>query len=100
MSRKKLKLNEFRVSGDVKPISYSERKSIELNNYDTFYVSYRENIVCSCKIQSLHSDWEGRPMAMVVINDSPKGSIHNLYADELGTTPEEAIKHQWKFFTN
>ncbi|GEM_PF-1123965 len=100
MSKKKLQLNEFRVSGDVKPISYSKRTPIELNTYDTFYVSYRENIVCSCKIESQHSDWSGRSMAIVVINDSLEGSKHNLYADELGTTPEEAIRHQWSFSTN
>ncbi|MGJ1236597.1 MULTISPECIES: hypothetical protein [Sphingobacterium] len=93
-------MNEFRVSGDVKPISYSKRTPIELNTYDTFYGSYRENIVCSCKIESQHSDWSGKPMAMVIINDSPKGSKRNLYADELGTTPEEAIRHQWSFFTD
>jgi len=34
------------------------------------------------------------------INDSLEGSKHNLYADELSTTPEEAIRHQWSFSTN
>ncbi|MGJ1305919.1 hypothetical protein [Sphingobacterium multivorum] len=97
MTRIRLKRNEFRILSDVKPIPYDVRKPIELNTHDTFYMSYRENIVCPCTVESLHNDWLGRPMAWVVVKDSLEGSRHNMYADEIGRTPEEAIKHQWKF---
>lgn len=97
MAKIRLKMNEFRVLTDIKPIPYRSRVPIALNTYDKFYVSYRENIVCPCYVVSMHNDWEGRPMAWVVLRDSVHGSRHNLYADEIGRTPEEAIKHQWKF---
>jgi len=94
-----LKRHEFKVEGDVKPIPYKDRTPIEVNTFETFYVSYRGKIVCPCKVESLHTDWKGRPMAWIVITDSSGESKHNMYTDEIGSTPEEAVKHQWNFYT-
>lgn len=97
MAKIRMKMNEFRVTSGVKPLAYDVRTPIELNTHDKFYFSYRENIVCSCRIESTFVDDEGRLMACVVLLDSVEGSRHYLYADEIGRTPEEAIMHQWKF---
>ncbi|MCA5006775.1 hypothetical protein [Sphingobacterium bovistauri] len=101
MRKKGLKIHEFRVDGNIKPIPYRLRVPISVNTADTYYISTRENIVSPCTVQSTHLDSEGREMAWVIIHETidGKGEKHNMYTDELGRTPEEAIEHQWNFFT-
>lgn len=90
----RLRTNEFRVDNVDYIKAKNQRFPIELNTYDTFYISRGYNIVCPCRVLSEHKDWKGRPMAWVLILDSKDGRKVNIYSDELGRNPEEAIINQ------
>lgn len=96
----------IKVDKKIKPISPSKRQVVNLVVGDEYYVSFGNNKVKRCKLIEIYKEGskERIVVEIPVKPQSSKGFIdangnishhwvdtHTLFADEIGTTPEEAV---------
>lgn len=80
---------DVKVRNSVIPIHFSKRAPVKLVIGEDYYVSFGNNEAHRCKLLEIERD---RITVEIV---SKRGSTtHCLFADEIGSTPEEAIMNQ------
>lgn len=84
---------DIKVSSDVYPIHFSKRKPVKLVIGEDYYVSFGNNEANRCKLIDIPEIYKGERIRIEI--STPRGcSSHTLFADEIGTTPEEAVINQ------
>lgn len=96
----------IKVDKKIKPIHYSLRTTVKLIVGNEYYVSFGSNKVKRCTLVEIDTEGgrTGITIEIPIKPDSKKGFIdsegnishhwvdtHHLFADEIGTTPEEAV---------
>lgn len=86
----------IRVDKQITPIHYSKRKEPVLQVGADYYVSFGNNIAYPC---TLNEVIEGSPKK-IVISKYDNGKLfgnHVLFSNEIGQTPEEAVRNSVTF---
>lgn len=80
---------DIKVSSAIYPTHFSKRKPVKLVVGEDYYISFGNSKAHRCKLLEIERD---RITVEIV---SKRGSTtHCLFADEIGTTPEEAVMNQ------
>lgn len=100
-------LGKVKVPVKVKPIPYFKRPELNLYVGANYYVSFGKNEAYPCKLVAIDNEREQIAIEIPVKSNSKRGiiglngqitynrvSAHNLYKDEIGHTPEEAVRYQ------
>jgi hypothetical protein len=83
--------NAIKVDKKIKPIHFSKRTVVSLVEGDPYFVCFGMNKAYSCKLLEVLP--HGTDTAEVRI-EYPDGGTAQLFADEIGRTPEEAVINQ------
>lgn len=84
---------EVKVNKSIKAVHFSERKSVKLIVGNEYYVSFGNNEAKRCKLLEIIDEHEEKRILIEIV--SPRGNTqHIIYADEIGTTPEEAVMNE------
>lgn len=78
-----------KVDKSIKPVHYKLRKAPKLEIGWKYFVSFSGHKAIPCILKEIHTD---TPQLRVSVELSD--GISYLYADELGLTPEEAVKNE------
>lgn len=84
------------VSPQVKPIPFRERQAVELVIDRDYYVSFGSNQVNKCRLLEIRDNRGPRQVRIEILSMRGR-TTHVLYADEIGTTPEEAVINEVTF---
>jgi hypothetical protein len=100
---------KIKVDKAVKPIPYKKRKTVELTIGGSYYVCFGNHNARPCTVTEIISD-QGPLSVTVEIPAKPMSkngyidstgkrrfdwkSVHTIFADEIGRTPEEAVLHE------
>jgi len=76
---------KIKISEAIKPIHWLQRKTVELVIGGTYYISFGERRVIQVTLESVND-------RRVVV--SSKHYKYSVYADEIGSTPEQAVLHE------
>jgi hypothetical protein len=87
---------KIKVDKKVKPVHFTQREQVELVIGKEYFVSFGENIVRRCKLNSID---ETRGMITIEIPtktgyDNGLAGQRTLFSNEIGLTPEEAVINQ------
>jgi hypothetical protein len=88
--------NAIKVEKDIAPIPLTERKEPTLTVGADYYVCFGNNIAYPCTLTEIIG---GSPKR-IRIRKQDKGEVfgeHVLFSDEIGLTPEEAVRNEVKF---
>ena len=88
--------NVIKVDKEITPIHYTKRTEPELIVGGDYYVSFGNNIAFPCTIKEIK---EGRNKRVVITKydkDKEFGE-HVLFSNEIGVTPEEAVRNTATF---
>lgn len=98
--------DKIKVDKRIKPIHYKKRKPIRLTIGDKYYVSFGSNLVSRCTLIEIDIIKGKITIEIPTRPKSPKGyktidgkishhwvSTHVLFPDEIGLTPEEAVRN-------
>ena len=84
---------DIKVDSSVCPTHFSQRKPVKLVIGKDYYVSFGNNEAHRCKLVDIPEMYQGQRIK--IEPPTPRGSItHILFADEIGTTPDEAVMNQ------
>lgn len=86
----KPKYKPVKVKPGIKPLHYRDRKPVKVIEGGYYYVSFGNNRAVRCVVTSLPKTGENPDIVSIQVN----GSNHIIYKDELGLTPEEAVRNQ------
>lgn len=86
------------VSKKIKPINFPDRVAVELVVGNDYYISFGNNRAKKCKLTEINKK-DGLPdMVTVEVYHKPNAKSYirsnSVYADEIGLTPEGAVKHE------
>lgn len=84
----------IKVSKTVHPVHRNERKPFPLVIGETYYVCFGENKVRPCRLVGFLHDGK---FIRIEYNTRWHTHGHQLYPDEIGRTPEEAVINQVTF---
>lgn len=106
-------LNKIKVDKAIKPIPYTKRTTVKLVVGGDYYVSFGSNIVYPCVLLKIIESEQTPTHVKIEIPVKPRSkkgfididgkishhwtSAHNLFADEIGLTPEEAVINEVTF---
>ena len=99
-------IGKIKVASKVKPLKTKDRIAPALIEGENYYISFGNNNVYSCKLVKILTE---RNMVNIEIRTKPKSkkgykdlngeishdwkSAHTVYMDEIGNTPENAVKN-------
>lgn len=84
---------DIKVDRSVSPTPFSQRKPVNLVIGEEYYVSFGNNEAHRCKLVDIPEMYKGQ--RITIETPTPRGLItHLLFADEIGTTPDEAVMNQ------
>jgi hypothetical protein len=106
------KWDKIKVDKKIKPIPFTKRTAVELVVGKEYFISFGNNVVKHCVLTKISdiTDLQQITIDIPIKPRSKKGfidinglishnwtSTHCIYADEIGMTPEEAVKHEVTF---
>lgn len=77
------------ISKKIKPIHCTLRKTFDLTVGNKYYVSFGSNRVYACFLEEILQ--EPSMIIIKMIKENGETESHQLYPDEIGRTPEEAV---------
>ena len=86
----------IKVDQEITPIHYTKRTEPELRVGADYYVCFGNNVAFPCTLKEIK---EGRNKRVVITkydNDQKSGD-HVLFSNEIGLTPEEAVRNTATF---
>ena len=86
----------IKVDKDITPIHYTKRTEPELKIGEDYWVCFGNNIAYPCTLKEII---EGRNKRVVITkydNDKTFGE-HVVFSNEIGRTPEEAVRNTATF---
>ena len=95
-------LQLIEVNKKIKPVHPRERKIPKLVQGGHYYVSFGDQVAAPCVLEALSTEADKTfiQIAIPCSVQSSKGrmisdgkSRHNLFADEIGLTPEDAVRN-------
>lgn len=84
------KYKPVKVKQGTTPLHFHHRKHIEIIEGGYYYVSFGNNIAIRCVVISLPKAGENPEIISIQVN----GKNKCIYKNELGLTPEQAVKNQ------
>lgn len=84
---------DIKVGSYTVPTPFSKRQPVKLVIGEEYYVSFGNHDAKRCKLLDIIDD-RGPKQVKIEILSSRGSTIHILFADEIGTTPEEAVMNE------
>ena len=88
--------NAIKVDKNVAPIPFEQRREPALTVGANYYVCFGSNVAYPCTLVEIIQG----PPKRVRISKKDKGEIfgeHVLFSDEIGLTPEDAVRNTARF---
>ncbi len=83
---------DIKVDSSVCPTHFSQRKPVKLVIGEDYYVSFGNNEAHRCKLVDIPEMYQGQRIKIEKLR--PQRVYHPQSADEIGTTPDEAVMNQ------
>lgn len=98
---------KIKVKSSIKPLTRDKRKAPELKEGQTYYVSFGNNNVYPCTLTKIINEYSETEVEIEIPHKRSKKRIrlqngtithygtssHILYTNEIGATPEDAVKN-------
>jgi hypothetical protein len=85
--------NKIKVSPKIKPLHYTERVPFKISMSERYYFSFGSNEVFPCEIIEVLETEEEPKSILIELYLGPEKSRHYVKMDEIGRTPEEAVRN-------
>ncbi|PZX55916.1 hypothetical protein LV84_02278 [Algoriphagus ratkowskyi] len=85
--------NKIKVSPKVKPLHIFDRVPFEISLSERYYFSFGSNEVFPCEVIEVLDTNEDPKAILIELYLGPDKSRHYVKMDEIGRTPEEAVRN-------